>query len=678
MPLPQSGLEDWTLFLESILASHQSAAAWITNDVGSLKKANKESKKFPTPDFIQILAKHNTKIDSQFPEPFTFSISSNNSLRGNADSLISASKIKLGSHSYYLFVHLNQQPEADKHNDLIEAEELGIFGWAFFPSQNRFVFPEKGWKKIMGIFAPQPTYDDFFSCFGAEALQKFSRIMEEAINFGKTFSTELMVDLPSGYSWIQMTCQSIDQSTRGLVLKGYIKDLSVEKNKEEEINNLNLWLHSGLAQFKIENARGETIKNWEGHSKGPNIQLEGARRTTRLVDFRNNLKYKITADLGEAISGSNSPLPVSTQEILDSEPIVQIPQKGNLDQKFITVNQWLGQSLDAKVSAMGVFNGHQFEWKAWWKSPVRYELRSEMSPDEWIPPLNWLEEIERDKESQSIWWPQEMLPFSIENQYGEGWMLLTDSLSDRETTLFAIQSDDPESIREKTRHVLKGISLLKSAPSKNENLSENDQLRQQLEEKDLLLKELNHRAKNNLSIASGLVKMQSAYSENEEISSILKQTQKRLETLATLHEHLYQTGSGSGKVDMKEYLTKIVHALMDGFGSSAIRLELNIDSIQLENKIANTVGLLVNELISNSFKYAFSKNPNGVLKVDFLLKGSTIKLRVSDNGPGIQKPAEEKDSLGKLLISEFVEQLKGTMEIVTPPGTTYLITFAVT
>lgn len=92
-------------------------------------------------------------------------------------------------------------------------------------------------------------------------------------------------------------------------------------------------------------------------------------------------------------------------------------------------------------------------------------------------------------------------------------------------------------------------------------------------------------------------------------------------------------------------------------------------------KVANTIGLLVNELISNAFKHAFSPGNQGILKIDFLEKGETYKLRVSDNGPGLLADRKVSSSLGNILIDEFVKQLHGTMDIDTSVGTTYLMSF---
>lgn len=678
-----STFSDWTTTLKSILASYGQNSAWITDQEGEVMEINESGKKIIPPDFVDFVEKHKSKIDSHYPEAVKIELDQNKSLKGVSDHILSASKIQFQSHSFYIFTLLNSQKETSISSPEMLADDFGIYSWHFDLGTNRFFLMNSAWKKLLGVQSENPTYEDFYSCLSPESFQKFSKLIEETINSGKPFSSELLIDLPAGFQWIWFSCTSVSTESGNQILSGYLKDLSKEKLQKEEQDRLQLWLNSGLSKFRVEGPEGQVIKNWEGNSQGRNIHFIGNQRQTTLVDFRNRPRYKITVDLGKPevpIFQEAAPKPVEVIEYEVISPAIpenELSLNGNRDHKFLTVTQWLGQSLDAQVSAMGVFDGRNFEWKAWWKSPIRYAMNSSRA-GEWAPPIQWLEEVEKDPESQSIWWPQDLLPFDIESNFGDGWMLLTDSISSNETTLFAIQSDDPQSIREKTKHVLKGISLLKQKSDQKDGdiETEIEKLQRQLREKELLLKEMNHRAKNNLSIASSLVKMQAGYSENEDFSKLLKQTQKRLETLASVHEQLYYNKETSGTIDMNEFLTRMIKGLVESFQSDEIKLELNIDPIQLPVKKANTIGLLVNELIVNCFKYAFGEDNPGILKVDFLEKGNSIKLGVSDNGPGIENKTADLHSLGQMLIGEFVNQLNGTMEILSPPGTTYLISFS--
>jgi two-component sensor histidine kinase len=282
-------------------------------------------------------------------------------------------------------------------------------------------------------------------------------------------------------------------------------------------------------------------------------------------------------------------------------------------------------------------------------------------------------ESENQKFPERYWWPQDMLPFEISKAFGEGWMLIAEPISNKETSVFAIQTSEPEQLKKRTNIVLQSLDTLKTNGSVQIVENQLEKLQSELAEKDLLIKEMNHRAKNNLSLAASFVKMQAGFSDDANSTSILRQTQKRLETLASLHELMYMSPGNNGLVDIKDYLTKLAVGLVNSFGNTNIQLELQIDQAMVEMKMANTLGLLVNELISNSFKHAFKGAEAGVLKLHFLEKDEYFKLRVSDNGPGFSEKETGKTSLGNILIDEFVKQLHGKMEIDTTVGTTYLI-----
>jgi len=201
-----------------------------------------------------------------------------------------------------------------------------------------------------------------------------------------------------------------------------------------------------------------------------------------------------------------------------------------------------------------------------------------------------------------------------------------------------------------------------------------EKLKTEIVRREMLLKELNHRAKNNLALAAGMIKMQASYSEDKNTRQFLKQTQKRLETLATLHELMYLSPGTDGSVEIQTYLSELVTGLQSSFGNPEISLEIKVDSASINMRFANTIGLLVNEIVSNSFKHAFLPGKLGLLKVDFLSKGDYFKLRISDNGPGFEPAANtENTSLGNILIDEFVKQLNAEIEVNRNPGTTYLI-----
>ncbi len=678
-----------------MLRPYEHGIAWISDQRGNNLASTPGLKKIPLTDFEQVWPKHKFQIDSG-------NLSSKNTfldfyfgLNHELSGLFSCRKIKIENQTFFLLHKVNPQNELHLTNDQLIAEEFGIYSWQFHLESNHFFFAQEATKRFFNRTDSTIEYADFYGSLSVESLHRFSEAMESAINFGQGFRLELMLEQTSKIQWISFSCQPTHDNTNSVWLTGLIKDLQNDKKDEIQKHHLEQWLNVGLAKLEVKDADGEILANWGKNLQGPHIKIENGKRSSTIYDFRNRPKFLISAETGipeitdykpKPIDNSRpAPLQSSENELLNtlpqketSEPVPDILpiDKLNKEEKCVALTQWLGQSLDVQVSAIGIFDGSRFEWKAWWKSPNRFALPIKRYAGEWLPELDWLVDVETDNQkfTDRYWWPQDMLPFQIAESFGDGWMLLAEPISTNETTVFAIKTNDPECIKEKTQHVLKSLDLLKDAPVLPK-VATLDELHAELARKDMLIKEMNHRAKNNLALAASLVKMEAGFSDDINSNHILKQTQKRLETLASIHELMYLSPNESGSVDIKEYLKQLTDGLLSSFGNPDIRMELHVDSVKISMKVANTIGLLVNELISNAFKHAFSLGNPGILKIDFLEKGETYKLRVCDNGPGFKPDHKSTTSLGNILIDEFVKQLHGTMDIDTTLGTTYLISF---
>lgn len=676
--------------LRALLDVSEPDYAWIVQADGKLIDATLRAKKIDIQSSFRFWLKHNTRkrLTDSRSEKLTFKSAAG--LEEGLSGVFSASEVQFFSQSFYLIKPLSADSKSESGSALVSgtASEALSF-WKWLPSEG--VFEVTGLLKVRleneGFLFT--TYDDFLNLLSAESLQRFVPLMESALNFGKSFELEVFLYHPRQGKWIRMDGHSTYKEGTH-VLSGSMVDLSAEREAQKTKTQLDLWLNSGLSLFEVKDAEGQVIATWGSSSQSPQVQLEPHKRVTRLMDFRNRPKFTITAELGVASlhkSADEVQPPIAPKQdtaALDSEAkenkLPKTLSSLTSEERCVAVTQWLGQSLDAQVSALGVFDGSRFEWKAWWKSPNRYAMPVKKYTGEWLPELDWLLDVEQKdpKDLNSIWWPQDLLPFKIGKNHGDGWILLTEPLGNNMTSLLAIQTVDPESVKEKTRHVLQGLELLKAdQPGSAGVTSENSSqvLEEEIRRRDLLLKEVNHRAKNNLSLAASLVKMEAGFSSNEEAISILKQTQHRLETLAGLHELMYKQPQSQEKIDASLYLNALLEGLVKGFGRKGLKTEFHVESVWLPVKTANTLGLLVNELVSNAFKHAFSDEKADLLKVDFLKKGNVFKLRVSDNGPGISMQGKDSDSLGHILIDEFVKQLDGEIEINSGNGTTYLISF---
>ncbi len=205
-----------------------------------------------------------------------------------------------------------------------------------------------------------------------------------------------------------------------------------------------------------------------------------------------------------------------------------------------------------------------------------------------------------------------------------------------------------------------------------------DKLIESLKEKEILLKEVHHRVKNNLQVISSILNLQSSYIEDSKILSILKESQNRIKSMSIIHESLYQTNDFS-KINFSEYLVSLSKNLVHSYGQldKLIDVQYNIDDVSLSLDTSIPCGLIVNELISNALKYAFKDRKKGKIKIDLLSEDGNFVLTIADDGIGFPKEINFRDtnSLGLQLVNTLIEQIDGTIEMENKKGTKYTIIF---
>lgn len=200
-----------------------------------------------------------------------------------------------------------------------------------------------------------------------------------------------------------------------------------------------------------------------------------------------------------------------------------------------------------------------------------------------------------------------------------------------------------------------------------------------LGEKDVLLKEIHHRVKNNLQIISSLLNLQSGNIKDPKTLQLFMETRYRVRSMALIHEKLYQSHDLS-RIDFADYLKTLTSGLAGSFAgaSSAVRISLDVEQIMLAVDAAVPCGLIVNELVTNCFKYAFTGGRGGEIHVRMeRAGGSQFRLSVTDDGVGFPKDVNfrETESLGMQLITTLTEQLDGNIEMTNGAGTRFAITF---
>ncbi len=209
----------------------------------------------------------------------------------------------------------------------------------------------------------------------------------------------------------------------------------------------------------------------------------------------------------------------------------------------------------------------------------------------------------------------------------------------------------------------------------------NKTIQQQSDKLTFLMKELHHRVKNNLQIISSLLSLQSFKIKDSAASKAVREGQQRIEAMSLIHQRLY-TRDNITEINIREFINDLVDSLQSayGFGPDDITTTMNIDDELMNVDQAIPLSLIINELVTNAFKYAYEDNNNPELNITLKRKDSNLELVVADNGKGVNL-AEWKDkqgSFGKELIQTFVKQLNGYLSLVVDKGSIFTLTMPYT
>ncbi len=206
-----------------------------------------------------------------------------------------------------------------------------------------------------------------------------------------------------------------------------------------------------------------------------------------------------------------------------------------------------------------------------------------------------------------------------------------------------------------------------------------ERIRTSLEEKEVLLKEIHHRVKNNLQVISSLLNLQSRQVTDPAVLEILKESHNRVRSMALVHETLYQSGD-LGSIDVGAYVHRLAAHLVRSYGVSTalVRLVTDIADVRLGIDTAIPCGLMINELVSNALKHAFPEQRPGEIRIEVRAeRDGGFLLRVSDDGVGLPEGLDYRNtsSLGLRLVNTLAAQLEGTLSCTTGPGTAFELRF---
>ncbi len=205
------------------------------------------------------------------------------------------------------------------------------------------------------------------------------------------------------------------------------------------------------------------------------------------------------------------------------------------------------------------------------------------------------------------------------------------------------------------------------------------QIKAQLQEKDVLLKEVHHRVKNNMQVISSLLNLQTRRVKDPDVLAMFKESQRRIRSMALIHERLYQS-SDLSRIEFSQYLRNLATHLFHSYQVDASRVHLKIkaEEVHLNINTAIPCGLIVNELVSNALKHGFPEGRSGELGIDLhRAEGDRYVLRVKDDGVGFPEGLDfrKTETLGMQIVSTLVEQIDGRLDLSRKNGTAFRLEF---
>lgn len=231
-------------------------------------------------------------------------------------------------------------------------------------------------------------------------------------------------------------------------------------------------------------------------------------------------------------------------------------------------------------------------------------------------------------------------------------------------------------VRNEKNEIISGIMVFQDI---TERKLADEKILSLLNEKKLILKEVHHRIKNNMNTIFSLLTLQADAQDNRTNKNILSDAAARVQSMMILYDKLYRS-ENENELSLREYFPSLINEIAGiFFQKSPVKIHTELDDIILPAKTISTLGIILNELITNSMKYAFNETVNGLIKVTATKKGNLIVITVEDNGSGISECvlSETTPGFGMQLVAMLVEQLNGSIAVERENGTRFILEFKV-
>ncbi len=439
---------------------------------------------------------------------------------------------------------------------------------------------------------------------------------------------------------------------------------------------------------KLRNTFGYLVKPFDPQELRTTIEsaLYKHGMESRLKEYQVNLEKKV-AERTRELSEANAKLKAEIAErqlteehirklhrVVEQSPsLVMITDtKGNIEYVNPKFTEITGYSRDEIIGENPRILKYDKE------SPEFYKQIWDMvaSGNKWFGDLRV-----RKKDGEHYWESASIFPLRSPGGSITNYIKVAEDITARKFTeeeLMKSQCELEERVSERTAELSELNKELQSEVEGRKQVEE--QIRNSLKEKDVLLREIHHRIKNNMQIIISLIRLVSRDVHDEECAAIFRDCENRIKSMAIIHEQLYLSKDLS-KIDLNVYIRNIIDELLMSYGISRAKIKFitNVGCFPIGIDSVIICGLIVNELVTNSLKYAFPKGKEGQIKINMSLTADDeIGMVISDNGIGMPENLniENTGTLGLQLVNGLViSQLQGRLKLIRNNGTEFHITF---